>query len=382
MINADEILANARAETGLTELGDDSILAPFHLLVDSINKDAKLTERGEGAFVRTVTGYIANRLRVEDWLAKHPELLDRPVEKPMFVFGLPRTGTTLTINLLNEDPARRNFLRWEAFDSVPPPKPEELHAGPRFQKAQHQIDFSLKHVPHISAIHHEDGDSPCECQFAMSPSFCAQVYDSQYYIPDYHKWFLYEADYRPAFRYQKRLLQLLQAETGGQWTLKNPWHPLYLDALNEVFPDAQLVMTHRDPVDVVGSACSLVWNVRVMLASEVDREQLGRDMVETFELMVARQNAFRAKHGRGAIYDIQYEEQVADPIGTMQRLYAHFGTELTADAEARMRAYMANKPKDRFGKHVYDLADYGLTPDYIRERFGDYCRDFSIKTKG
>jgi Sulfotransferase family len=381
MINADHLLATARAETGLTDLGDDGIIAPFRLLVDSLNKDAKLTEQGEGAFVRTVTGSLANRLRVEDWLKQHPELLERPVEKPMFVFGLPRTGTTLTINLLNEDPARRNFLRWEAFDSVPPPKPEELHAGPRFQKAQDQIDMSLKYAAHISAIHHEDGDSPCECQFAMTPSFVSQVYDSQYYVPDYHRYFLYQADYRPAFRYQKRLLQLLQAEAGGQWTLKNPWHPLYLDALTEVFPDAQLVMTHRDPVDVVGSACSLIWNVRVMLATEVDRAQIGRDMIETFELMIARQRAFRAKHGADAIYDIQYDEQVRDPIGTMQRLYAHFGTELTADAEARMQAYLANKPKDRFGKHVYDIADYGLTKDYIRERFGDYCRDFAIPTK-
>ncbi len=382
MINANEMLADARAQTGLADLGDDSILVPFQLLVDSVNKDAKLTENGAAAFVRTVTGYLANRLKVENWLKTHPELLDRPVEKPMFVFGLPRTGTTLTINLLAEDLARRNFLRWEAFDSVPPPKSEELHAGPRFQKAQDQIDMSLKYVPHISAIHHEDGDSPCECQFAMSPSFCAQVYDSQYYIPDYHQWFLYEADYRPAFRYQKRLLQVLQAETGGQWTLKNPWHPLYLDALHEVFPDAQLVMTHRDPVDVVGSACSLVWNVRMMLSSEVDREQLGRDMVETFELMVARQNAFRAKHGASAIYDIQYEDQLKDPIGTMRNLYTHFGTDLNTETETRMQAYMTNKPKDRFGKHVYDLADYGLTKDYIRDRFGDYCRDFNIPTKG
>ncbi len=378
MIDANQLLADARAETGLSDLGDEGIIAPLNLLVDSINKDAKLTESGTTGFIRTVTGYIANRLRVEDWLKRHPELLKRPIDKPMFVFGLPRTGTTFTINLLNEDPARRNFLRWEAFDSVPPPKAEEMHAGPRFQKAQDQIDFAMKHIPHISAIHHEDGDSPCECQFAMTPSFVSQVFDSQYNVPDYHNFFLYEADYRPAFRYQKRLLQVLQAENGGQWTLKNPWHPLYLDALTEVYPDAQLVMTHRDPVEVVGSACSLVWNVRVMLASEVDRIQLGRDMMETFELMIARQKAFRTKHGQNAIYDIQYAEQVADPIGTMQRLYAHFGTGLTADAEARMQAYLTNKPKDRFGKHVYDIADYGLTKEIIRERFADYCRDFGF----
>ncbi len=106
----------------------------FHLLVDSLNKDANLTERGEGAFVRTVTGYLTNRLKVEDWLHAIPNCSNAPVEKPMFVFGLPRTGTTFTINLLNEDPARRNFLRWEAFDSVPPPNARRNARWPALSK--------------------------------------------------------------------------------------------------------------------------------------------------------------------------------------------------------------------------------------------------------
>ncbi len=382
MIKADELLAAARHATGLEDLGDDSILEPFHLLVDSLNGEARLTEVGEMVASRSITGYLVNRLKVVDWIGTHPEIVQRPIVKPTFVFGLPRTGTTLTINLLNEDPGRRCFLRWEAFDSVPPPRTEELHAGPRYQKAQDQINASLERMPHISAIHHEDGDSPSECQFAMAPSFCAQLYDSQYHMPSYHRWFLHEADYLPAFRYQKQLLQLLQTETGGRWTLKNPWHPLYLDALSEIFPDAQLVMTHRDPVEVVGSACSLIWNVRVMFSEHVDRKQLGQDVIETFDLMIARQNAFRAKHGAAAIFDIQYTEQIADPIGTMRKLYAHFGEELGDAAEARMRHYLETKPKDLFGKHVYNIEDYGLTKDQIRSHFADYVRDFDIPVRG
>lgn len=382
MIIADELLAAVRGATGLESIGDDSILQPFNLLVDSLNSEAKLNETGEMVVSRTLTGYLTNRLKVVDHITKNPATLKRPVEKPTFVFGLPRTGTTLTINLLNEDPARRCFLRWEAFDSVPPPKPEELHAGPRYQAAQDQIDQSLARMPHISAIHHEDGDSPCECQFSMAPSFCAQVFDSQYHIPSYHKWFLYEADYHPAFRYHKQLLQLLGSEAGGHWTLKNPWHPLFLDALNEIYPDAQLVMTHRDPVEVVGSACSLIWNVRVLFSDDVDREQLGKDVIETFNLMIERQNAFRAKHGADAIFDIEYRKQVGDPIGTMKRLYDHFGEELTDDAESRMRHYIEAKPKGRFGKHEYNVEDYGLTEDQVRSHFADYVRDFDIQTKG
>ena len=378
MTLAETIVSSARERSGNTTWDDAEIREPLRILTEAIEGEANLTDMGLAVFTRNATEYLANRMRVEDWLASHPGILDAPVEKPTFVFGLPRTGTTLTINLLNEDPARRCFLRWEAFASTPPPRPEEFHAGPRYEAAQAQIDHSLKVMPHISAIHHEDGDSPCECQFSMAPSFVSQVFDSQYNIPSYHRWFLDEADYLPAFRHQKRLLQLLQSQAPGRWTLKNPWHPLYLDALTEVYPDARLVMTHRDPVEVVGSACSLVWNVRRMFSESVDRAAIGRDMVETFVVMIARQNDFRRRHGRNAIHDVLYTEQLRDPLGTMRRLYAHFGEELSGEAAANMQRYLDDKPKDRFGKHSYDLADYGLTAGEIRERFADYCADFDV----
>lgn len=378
MTLAEKIIAGAREQSENTTWDDAEIREPLRILTEAVEAEADLTPMGLAIFTRSVTGYLANRMRVEDWLARHPEILSQPVEKPTFVFGLPRTGTTLTINLLNEDPARRCFLRWEAFASVPPPRPEEFHAGPRYEAAQAQIDHSLKVMPHISAIHHEDGDSPCECQFSMAPSFVSQVFDSQYHVPSYHRWFLDKADYLPAFQYQKRLLQLLQSQAPGRWTLKNPWHPLYLEALHQVYPDARLVMTHRDPVEVVGSACSLVWNVRRMFSDSVDREAIGRDMVETFELMIARQNAFRQRHGRDAIHDILYTEQLRDPLGTMRRLYDHFGDDFSAEAQANMQRYLEAKPKDRFGKHTYDLADYGLTAGEIRERFADYCSDYDV----
>ncbi len=375
------IAAAQQLTGGLTNLGDDAILDALNRLVDGLNNEAKLSPRGEKSVEGMLIGTLANRLRVEDYLAKHPEVLERPVEKPMFVFGLPRTGTTLVINLLSVDPARRSFLRWEAFDSVPPPKKEELHAGPRFEKSQAQIDMSLKYAPHISAIHHEDADSPTECQFAMSPSFCAQYYDSMYHMPSYHQWFLHEADYLPAFRYHKRLLQLLQTETGGRWTLKNPWHPLFLDALTTVYPDAQLVMTHRDPVDVVGSACSLLKAVRPMFSDAVDPKDIGQCLLETFDVMIARTLAYKEKHGWDSIYDLQYADVMRDPIGEIKKVYQHFGESFTAEAEAAMNGFMQNNPQGKHGKHTYSLADYGLTKEEIRARYRDYCERFKIAVK-
>ncbi len=170
-LDADALVAAAREQTGLSDLGDDAILEGLDVLVDAINREANLTEAAQGRWAQQLTATLANRLQVEDWLARHPDLLDAPVEKPLFVFGLPRTGTTLTINLLNADPARRSFLRWEAFNSAPPAAAGTLSSDPRYVAEQARLDMSLKYAPHISAIHHEDADSPTECQFAMAPSF-------------------------------------------------------------------------------------------------------------------------------------------------------------------------------------------------------------------
>jgi hypothetical protein len=376
-----DVITAAHAETGLNEIGDPAVFEGLDVLLRAYANEAKFTERGSQLAHRDLVKYMSNRLRIEDWLATHPELLERPIEKPLFVFGLPRTGTTLLINLLAADPARRAFLRWESQDPVPPPRAEELTAGPRWQKMQEQTEMSLKYMPEIAAIHYEDAHSPSECQFSMSYTYCAQVFESQADIPSYRHWLFHKADYLPAFRFQKRLLQLLQAETGGRWTLKNPWHPLFLDALKEVYPDAQLVMTHRDPADVLGSIGSLIENVRKVYSDDVDLEGIGASFMETFALMIERQDAYRSKHGADAIFDVQYVDIVRDPIGECRKIYEHFGEPFTAEAQAAMDAYMDANPKGKHGKHAYSLERYGLTREAVHEAFADYIERYNIPVK-
>ncbi|MDB5726090.1 MAG: sulfotransferase domain protein [Novosphingobium sp.] len=376
-MDAKEIVAAARSETGLTDYGDEAIIEGLTTLTEALDSEAKLTERGKAIVERTLIDTLAGRLRVEDYLAKHPELLDQPVDKPMFVFGLPRTGTTLVINLLQADPARRCFVRWESINPVPPPKAGEFRTDPRYVAEQARLDMSVKYAPHISAMHHEDADSPSECQFSMAPSFITQVFDSQWRVPSYRRW-LFAASYLPAFRYQKRLFQVLQSEAPGRWTLKNPWHPLFLDDLTTVYPDAQLVMTHRDPAEVVASACSLVRAVRDMFSDDVDPREVAAAQIETFDLMIARQDAYRAKHGAGSIHDVDYKAMVRDPIGEMRKLYAHFDEPLTPAAEAAMQAVLAANPKGKHGKHEYSLADFGLTREGVREHFRGYIERFGL----
>jgi tetrahydromethanopterin S-methyltransferase subunit B len=211
----------------------------------------------------------------------------------------------------------------------------------------------------------------------MALSFCAQIFDSTVHIPSYREW-LFSASYLPAFQFHKQLAQLLQTENGGRWTFKNPWHPLFLDDLIKVYPDAQLVMTHRDPVQVVGSACSLIRHVRPMFCDVVDLHTIAQQMMDTFDRMIARQNSFREKHGQNSIYDIHYADQLRDPIGEMRKLYAHFGEELSSHSEAAMVKLLAVNPQGKHGKHTYSLEEFGLTEERIRSHFKDYCDRYGI----
>ncbi|MBC2667739.1 sulfotransferase family protein [Novosphingobium piscinae] len=380
MIDPEALLAAAREQTGLSDFGDPSFREGLDVLVRALNTEAGLSEAGAGRVAGSITATLAQRLRVEDYLKTHPELLEAPIEQPTFVFGLPRTGTTLAINLLAADPTRRVFMRWEAFNTVPPAAPGELRTDPRCLAEQARLDGSKQYLPHIAAMHWENADSSTECQFAMTPSFCSQVYESQYHVPSYSDWF-HRADYVPAFRYHKRLMQLLQGTNGGQWTFKNPWHPLYLDALTTVYPDAQLIMTHRDPADVVASACSLIFAVRKMFSDSVDPVACGRAQLRTFDLMIARVRAFEDKHGRDAIHHIAYQGLVSDPIGEMRKAYARFDKPFTEETRAVMQAVLDENPQGKHGKHEYRLEDYGLSRAEVYDHFADYIARYAIPTR-
>jgi len=378
-MEVETIIANARAATGLEDLGDPSQLEGLPVLVKASNEEARLTERGAAMWEQSITSYLSNRMKVVDYAKQHPELLEVPIDKPTFVFGLPRTGTTMTINLLSADPARRCYRRFEALDSMPPAAPD-YKSDPRYLAELAKGEMAMKYMPQIAAIHWEDADSPSEDQYAMAQSFCSQIYDSQVNIPSYREWF-FGADYVPAFRFQKQILQLLQQNVGGKWTLKNPWHPLFLDALTTVYPDAELVMTHRDPVEVVGSACSLLKAVRPIYTEDMKLGEIAECLLQTFDHMIARQNAFRDTHGEDAIFDIQYAAQIKDPLGTMRALYDRFGTEFTADAQAGMQAMMDYNPQNKHGKHSYTLEEFGLSAKWVRDHFKDYTDRFAIPVK-
>ena len=204
-MNATDLIDKARAATGLADFGDSTVLEGLEILVRAADREANLSTVGAQRWEANIVNILSNRLRIVEYLKEHPELLDRPIERPMFVFGLPRTGTTLTINLLSADPARRCLLRWEALNPVPPAAAGALHSDRRCQAEQERLAIAVKYAPQIAAAHYEDADSPSECQFAMALSFCAQLFDSNVHIPTYGRWFMHEASYRivPALRFAR-----------------------------------------------------------------------------------------------------------------------------------------------------------------------------------
>ena len=277
-MNADQILAQASEQTGLDDLGPDGDLAMAGLAayLEACDAEADLSELGVMAVDGAVTGALVNRLRVVDHHRQHPGLSDSPVEAPVVVVGLFRAGTTLLSNLLDRDPANRALLRWESGDSVPPPTPDEMRAGPRVEAAQVGVDMLAAINPGIKAIHHEDAESPTECIAVLGQAFQSISWEALANVPSYAAWWR-GSDMTAGYRYHRSVLQVLQSNgCAGRWTLKSPGHALALDALTAVYPDARLVVLHRDPVMLTASVCSLIHTMSSAF-SDVDHRDYIRD---------------------------------------------------------------------------------------------------------
>ena len=374
-MNVDQILAQASEQTGLDDLGPDGDLAMAGLAayLEACDAEADLSELGVMAVDGAVTGALVNRLRVVDHHRQHPALSDSPVEAPVVVVGLFRAGTTLLSNLLDRDPANRALLRWESGDSVPPPTPDEMRAGPRVEAAQVGVDMLAAINPGIKAIHHEDADSPTECIAVLGQAFQSISWEALANVPSYAAWWR-GSDMTAGYRYHRSVLQVLQSNgCAGRWTLKSPGHALALDALTAVYPDARLVVLHRDPVMLTASVCSLIHTMSSAF-SDVDHRDYIRDhWTRTLEDCIAGVDAHADR-----MLHVQYADLVADPVGTVAAALRRPGLDATPGAFDAMSALVAERPQGSLGVHRYDLASYGLVEDELRERFAGYVDRYDV----
>ncbi len=378
-LQPEALLAEARAATGLDDFGPDDFREGLAALCESLERDAHLNDLGDAAFPGMLVGSLSNRLKVVDWIATHPEVVDERIERPIVVIGMFRAGTTLLSRLFDQDPRNRGLLMWEAGDSVPPPTPATHRAGPRVD-AVHASNAMLAQInPKIEVVHHEQADEATECITAMAQDFKSLTYEAVANVPGYDRW-LMEVDQRSAYEYHKSVLQILQSGgVRGRWTLKSPHHAIALEHLTAVYPDAHLVLLHRDPVVLTASVCSLISTLSSTFTDFDHRAYIADHWPAMLEESIRRVDTFRDAHPDRTIVDVQYADLVTDPTGTVASIYAACGDELDAVGIRAIADYVDAHPKGQFGAHTYDVAEFGLDADELGERFAGYLERYDVR---
>lgn len=380
MLVADELIEAACKATGLTRFDSESFREGLGILLADFNPNGYSDTSVERLRTQALMSLV-NRLKTTAYLDAHPELKARPIKRPLFVLGVPRTGTTLLSNLLASDPARRSPLTWEIDDPVPPATTATLFTDPRALKRLEVEKAMYAARPDMAKYYRNSAIYPNEDAFIMANDFKTLMWESRGKLPAYREW-IFTTDWSSAYAYHKQFLQVLQSQAPGTWNLKLPSHALNVPTLLKTYPDARLVWTHRDPLTAVGSLCSLLSLAHQTFIGRIDYEWLGENCPWQAEQHANRLMDARDQLGEERIIDVHYADLMRDPIATMRTLYRALGDEFTPAAERGMRAWLADNPQDKFGRHEYQLAKYGLTPEMVRPRFERYLSRYEVEREG
>ena len=376
----DDMIEEAQRATGLTTFDSESFREGLQVVCDDINADDRpeeLKQLCRGEFV----GLLGSRLQTTDYLAKRPELLTRPVERPLFVMGIPRTGTTMINNLLAADPARRSPLAWEIDEPIPPATTATLTTDPRAVKRLEQERAMLAARPEMGKYYRGSAIYPNECVFIMARDFKTLMLESKGKMPRYRE-YIFSADVTSAYEYEKTFLQILQSEAPGIWNLKMPSHVLNIETILKVFPDARFIWTHRDPYTAAGSLMSLVSLGHQRYGGGVDKAWMAANYPDQCRLHAEKGMDARDRIGWDRVVDVQYADMMRDPIGVMRAVYAQLGDDFTPEAEAGMQAWVDDNPQDKFGRHEYKLGQFGLTQQDLEPLFERYLSRFDVEMEG
>jgi len=376
------LLAEARARSGLADFGDDGFRVPLRKLLDSLEREADLHPAGRAAQRARIVDSLITRLRLQDLVTRHPEILAERIEDPLVVIGLPRTGTTLLQRLLASDPTVNAVLWWECRSPAPWPGSDwRTGVDPRIADAHAQVRAILAARPELASIHPWDPEGPDEEVLLLEHSFLSQVPESGANLPGYRAW-LTDQDLAPAYDLLLRLLQLLQwqkRESGRLergWVLKSPCHLASLDELFRILPDARVVQTHRDPVRSLPSIASMYASLWRLATDRVDEPEIGRQCLERFAGSLSRCLEARERLPQERFFDVAYTELVSDPLAPLRRIYEFAGRPLTPAVEAAMRRFVAEHPRESRPAHRYTLERFGYTAQRVADAFADYRARF------
>ncbi len=374
-LSVDRVVARARWQTGLDDWGEEQGHEPLRRLLESFEETARLTPLGRTLIRATCVQMVKARLSVRQAIQAHPEVLAERVVRPVFVLGLPRTGTTLLHKLLCQDAGGRPLLLWETLWPAAAPDLSPRRRARLLRLARLYVNlYTRRLMPQVRSIHPMEAEGPEECTLLLLNSFQSPAWAVYGSLPRYLGWLrgLGAAERRRAYEEYRLQLQLMQwGSPVRHWVLKSPFHGFALDTLLDLFPDACVVQTHRDPPQVVASACSLYAVLRGVNTDVLDCRRLGGEVVEHLkqDILEPLRRARSAHPGR--VFDVQYQDLVRDPVAVVNRIYDHAGRKVDPGMEERMRRWLAENPPNKHGTHRYDLGQFGLSRAAVEALFAD-----------
>jgi Sulfotransferase family len=372
-VRVEELIAAARERTGLAEFDSDSFREPLARMVAGIESRPE-RDRIAASLGPEMIGALANRLRVADYLRQHPELANAPLDVPIIVMGMPRTGTTILSYLFDCDPRWRSLLNWEAVESVPPPTTATLRSDPRCIARKQIQEKILTGVP-FAMPHWESADGPTECIFVQAQDFKALSWEARVASRDYADYLL-DCDMSSAYDYQKKVMRVLQSRAPGRWALKMPSHALHFRWVLEAFPGARFIWTHRNPYHALASLGTTISAGHRFALGRVDTEFI-RD-VYPHQIAEHANRPMRLRPGlpQDKVLDVYCGEFLNDPIAGMRAIYAWLGEELTDEVEQRMRAWVEADDARQAARPRYALEDFGWSEAGVAHHFEEYLASY------
>jgi hypothetical protein len=370
----------AAKEARSDDFGGDSYRQPLEVFLDACAQEADLTTFGRILITKMLSGALANRIALHRWALAHPDVRGERINSPWVIVGLPRTGTSLLSLLLGLDPMSRPLLQWEAAHPIPPPTLEEAVEDPRVAQTAKELNGLMKLNPPLKAMHPFGATLAQECVSLFMYDIRTLALETQAHVPSYARW-LEQADMAPAYAQHRLALQTLQSrQPTERWVLKTPNHLWHLEALLAAYPDARIIWTHRNPGPVVTSLASLANAGQRPLTWRSDPRPTAEEWKRKCVFALNSAVAFDTTSEEGWCQHLHYDLLMADPVGTVGNLYRSFGEEVSDLHARRMEAFLLHRPKDAFGRHRYDPADFGWTYAGLADEFHSYIDRYQIAT--
>ncbi len=383
-LTEDAVLSAACQRTGLSDFGAEDFRARLRVWLAAADEDAELNPLGRLTVFGNCVRVLSNRLRLEDLLKRHPEILAVEIRQPIIIAGLPRSGTTHLVNLISADPRLRSLPYWESLEPFPAPEDRAGPDGvdPRLARCRESAERADRLLPLLRAMHHMTPEHVHEEIEVQELDF--STYNLEWYarVPRWRDFYL-SYDQRPHYAYLKKALQALQWLRGPQrWVLKSPQHLEQLVPLHATFPDATIVLTHRDPVFVIRSAITMLAYGARLRRTRVDTRDIAAYWIDRIERLLRACVRDRDRVPAAQSLDVLFHEFMTDDLAMVERIYRLAGLPMTAEARARLDAFMAENPRGKHGRIVYDLhGDFGIEPDELRQRFAFYLERFPVRVE-